>query len=241
MLLELRQIHVPAGQRVVLQGISWQEFETILSELGNQRGSRLAYDHGLLEIMMPLPEHEDDKEIIGDLIKALLEELDIEFRSLGSVTLRKPTTYGLEPNQCFYIQNEIAILQNEIAIRGKKRIDLMIDPLPDLAIEVDITSRTHLDLYAALQVPELWRFDQGILQVNVLRFGNYQEVDESPTFPGLNLKQVIPHYLQESKVLGRNKAIQAFRRWVQGQIQSSSRKSSNSIGTQHGLSQIKMP
>jgi Uma2 family endonuclease len=148
MLLELRQIHVPAGQRVVLQGISWQEFETILSELGNQRGSRLAYDHGLLEIMMPLPEHEDDKEIIGDLIKALLEELDIEFRSLGSVTLRKPTTYGLEPNQCFYIQNELAI-------RGKKRIDLMIDPLPDLAIEVDITSRTHLDLYAALQVPEL--------------------------------------------------------------------------------------
>ncbi|MEN9226258.1 MAG: hypothetical protein Q6M54_12390, partial [Thermostichus sp. DRC_bins_24] len=72
MLLELRRIKVPPGQRVILQDISWQEFETILDELGEHRGSRLAYDNGLLEMMIPLPEHEDDKEIISDLIKALL-------------------------------------------------------------------------------------------------------------------------------------------------------------------------
>jgi Uma2 family endonuclease len=213
MLLELQQISVPPGQRVVLQDVSWQEFETILAELGDHRGSRLAYDGGMLEIMMPLPEHEDDKEIIGDLIKALLEELDIEFRSLGSTTFKKPTTQGLEPDQCFYIQHEAAI-------RGRKRIDLSVDPPPDLAIEIDVTSRTHSNIYEALSVPELWRFDQGTMQINVLDSGRYQEVPESLIFQGLTLKQVIPHYLAESKKLGRNKVLKAFRQWVREQIET---------------------
>ncbi|MGL5193696.1 MAG: Uma2 family endonuclease [Chroococcales cyanobacterium] len=212
MLLELRRINVPPGQRVILDDVTWQEFETILDELGDHRGSRLAYDNGLLEIMMPLPEHEDDKEIIGDLIKALLEELDIEFRSLGSTTFKKPRAQGLEPDQCFYIQNEATI-------RGKKRIDLSVDPPPDLAIEIEITSRTHPSIYEALQVPELWRFERGNLQINVLEFGQYKEVEESPNFPVFALKQMIPHYLLQSKTLGRNKVLKAFRQWVREQIQ----------------------
>jgi Uma2 family endonuclease len=211
MLLQFRQISVPPGQRVILHDVTWQEFENILEELGDCRGSRLAYSNGIMEMMMPLSEHEDNKEIIGDLIKALLEELDIEFRSLGSTTFKKPTTQGLEPDQCFYIQNEAAI-------RGKKRIDLSIDPPPDLAIEIDITSRTHPSIYEALKVPELWRFDRGSLQINVLQVGQYQEVPESPNFPGLALKQVIPCYLEESKTLGRNKVLKAFRQWVREQI-----------------------
>jgi Uma2 family endonuclease len=162
--------------------------------------------------MMPLPEHEDDKEIIGDLIKALLFELDIEFRSLGSTTFKKPRAQGLEPDQCFYIQNEATI-------RGKKRIDLSVDPPPDLAIEIEITSRTHPSIYEALQVPELWRFERGNLQINVLEFGQYKEVEESPNFPGFALKQMIPHYLLQSKTLGRNKVLKAFRQWVREQIQ----------------------
>lgn len=210
MLLELRRLEVPPGQRLLLRDITWQEFETILQELGDHRGSRLAYETGTLEIMTPLPEHEDDQEIIGDLLKALLEELDIEFRSLGSTTFRKEQTQGLEPDQCFYIQNEAAI-------RGKQRIDLIVDPPPDLAIEMDITSRTHLSLYAALRVPELWRFDRGKLQINVLQINvrpaAYQEVAESPTFPGLPL-EVLPQYLADSKTLGRNTVMKALRQWV---------------------------
>jgi Uma2 family endonuclease len=212
MLLELRRLEVPPGQRLLLQEVTWQEFETILEELGDRRGSRLAYDNGTLEIMMPLPEHEDDKEIIGDLIKALLEELDIEFRSLGSTTFKKSRTQGLEPDQCFYIQNEAAI-------RGKKRIDLSVDPPPDLAIEIDVTSRTHPSIYEALGVPELWQFDQGKLQINVLQGGSYALVAESPSFPGLTLSGVLPRYLAESKIVGRNKVLKAFRQWVREQIE----------------------
>ena len=67
MLLELSRIQIPPGQRVVLQDITWQEFERVLEELGEHRAARIAYENGLLEIMAPLPEHEDNEEIIGDL------------------------------------------------------------------------------------------------------------------------------------------------------------------------------
>ncbi|MEA5504320.1 Uma2 family endonuclease [Halotia wernerae UHCC 0503] len=173
MLLELRRLSIPPGQRVLLHDVSWQEFELILGELGEHRSARVAYDNGILEIMTPLPEHEDDKEIISDLIKVLLEELDIEFRSLGSTTYKKQSMLqGIEPDQCFYIQNEPAI-------RGKKRLDLTVDPPPDLALEINITSRTHPDIYQALGVPELWRFKQSSLQINVLQDGEYVESDIS--------------------------------------------------------------
>ena len=72
--------------------------------------------------MAPLPEHESDKEIISDLLKALLEELDREFLTLGSTTFKnKAMLKSIEPDQCFYIQNEAAV-------RGKKRLDLTVDP-----------------------------------------------------------------------------------------------------------------
>jgi len=212
MLLELSRIQVPPGQRVELQDITWREFESILEELGEHRAARIAYDNGLLEIMAPLPVHEDDKEIIGDLIKALLEELDIEFRSLGSTTYKSEAMLkGIEPDQCFYIQNEQAI-------RGKKRLDLSINPPPDLALEIDVTSRTHRSIYAALRVPELWRFENGTLQINILRQDCYEESPESSIFPNLPLSEAIPRYLRESKIVGRNKALKAFRQWVKEQI-----------------------
>lgn len=102
MLLELTRFSVPPGQRVLLHDVSWQEFEEILDELGEHRAARIAYSDGTLEIMTPLSEHEDDKEIIGDLIKAILEEFDIEFRSLGSTTFKNQEMLkGIEPDQCF--------------------------------------------------------------------------------------------------------------------------------------------
>ncbi|MCA1991757.1 MAG: Uma2 family endonuclease [Coleofasciculus sp. S288] len=212
MLLELMRFSVPPGQRVLLHDVSWQEFEEILDELGEHRAARIAYNDGTLEIMTPLPEHEDDKEIIGDLIKAILEEFDIEFRSLGSTTFKnQEMVKGIEPDQCFYIQNEAAI-------RGKKRLDLTVDPPPDLGLEIDITSRTHPSIYEALKVPELWRFEKGKLQINVLREANYVESPESPTFPGLPLTQVIPQYLERSKTAGRNATLKAFRAWVREQV-----------------------
>ncbi|HYX14452.1 MAG TPA: Uma2 family endonuclease, partial [Nostoc sp.] len=104
--LQLKQIRVPPGQRIILEDVSWQVFEAILNELGEHRRSRVAYSQGTLEIMAPLPEHERCKVIIGDLVKALLDELDLNWESLGSTTFkRKDISAGIEPDDCFYIQN----------------------------------------------------------------------------------------------------------------------------------------
>ena len=212
MLLELKRIHVPPGQRVLLHNVTWTELEAILEELGEHRAARIAYDRGTLEIMAPLPEHEDNKEIISDLVKALLEELDIEFRCLGSTTFKNQfMEQGIEPDQCFYIQNEAFI-------RGKKRLDLTIDPPPDLALEIDVTSRTHPNIYQALKVPELWRFENGKLKINLLVDGNYVVSQSSLNFPNLPLIDVIPRYLESSRSNGRNATIRSFRSWVREQI-----------------------
>ncbi|MEQ9666958.1 Uma2 family endonuclease [Coleofasciculus sp. G2-EDA-02] len=212
MLLELKRFNIPPGHKVFLEDVSWQEFETILEELGEHRASRVAYENGLLEIMTPLPEHETRKLFITNFIEILLEELDIDFYPLGSTTFKNEDMLkGIEPDNCFYIQNEAAV-------RGKERLDLSVDPPPDLALEIDVTSRTHPSIYEALGVPELWRFEKGKLQINVLQDGQYIESGFSPIFPNLPLVEVIPQYLSQVKTEGRNKTMRAFRAWVREQI-----------------------
>lgn len=212
MQLELNQLIVPPGHQLLLRDVSWQMFEKILDELGEARAARISYSKGMLEIMTPLPEHEDDKVMIGDLVKVLLEELDLEFRSLGSTTFKnKEMLQAVEADDCFYIQNEAAI-------RGKKRIDLTIDPPPDLAIEIDITSRTQFNNYEALGVPELWRYNGRKLLSYVLQDGKYLESKTSYNFPSLPIVGVIHQYVEQSKVVGRNAMMKAFRNWVREQI-----------------------
>ena len=212
MLLELNQLVVQPGQQFLLKNVSWQMYENILEALGERRVAKINYSQGLLEIMTPLPEHEDDKVIIGDLVKALLEELDIEARSLASTTFKSESMKtGVEADECFYIQNEAAI-------RGKKRIDLNIDPPPDLALEIDITSRTRLSNYEALGVPELWRYDGQSLEINVLESGKYIKSNMSRNFPNFPLFDVMPRYVEQSKINGRNATIKAFRSWVRSQL-----------------------
>ena len=212
MQVQLQQIVVPPGQQLIMTDVSWLMYEQLLEEFGEKRGSRINYSEGVLEIMVPLPEHEDDKVIIADLVKVLLEELDIEFRSLGSTTFKNEAMRrGIEADDCFYIENEVAI-------RGKKRIDLNIDPPPDLALEIDITSRTRFDNYEVLGVGELWRFNGTELEINVLESGRYIQVDESPHFPSFALREIIPQYLERSKIEGRNKIIKEFRSWVKTKV-----------------------
>jgi Uma2 family endonuclease len=213
MQLELNQLIVPPGHQLLLKDVNWQMFEKILEELGETRAARVSYSKGMLEIMTPLPEHEADKVIIGDLVKALLEELNIDFWSLGSTTFKnEEMAKAVEADDCFYIENEAVI-------RGKKRIDLSVDPPPDLAIEIDITSRTKFNNYEALGVPELWRYNGRKLQINVLQEGKYVESDTSYNFPDLRICEVIHQYVEQSRIVGRNSTMKTFRNWVRTHIQ----------------------
>ncbi|QLE55800.1 Uma2 family endonuclease [Nostoc sp. TCL26-01] len=212
MLLELRQLRIQPGQQLLLEDVSWQQFENILAELGEHRAAKISYSHGFLEIMVPLPEHEKAKEIIGDMVKILLEARQIAFESLGSTTLKNEgMTQAVEPDACFYIQNQAAVI-------GKNRLDMSINPPPDLAIEIDLTSRTQLENYQILGVPELWRYGKQGLQINVLQAGKYVESNFSPTFPDIPIIELINQYVQQSQVSGRTQAIQALRNWVRDNI-----------------------
>jgi Uma2 family endonuclease len=169
----------PAEQRTVLRNISWETFETLLKETGEDRGSRFAYDCGTLEIMTPLFEHENPKIQFARLIFALVEELEIEIKSAGSTTLkRKIANTGIEPDSCYYIQNEAVV-------RSNQTLDLATDPPPDLAIEIDITSSyiNKFGIYAALGVNELWRYNGQDLKFYYLEEDKYIECEFSIAFP----------------------------------------------------------
>jgi len=210
--LQFKQLSVPLGQRIILTDVNWSKFEDILQEIGEKRATRVAYYHNQLEIRMPLPEHEFDKEIIGDMVKILLEELEVDRECYGSTTFkRQDMAAGIEPDNCFYIQNHRLMI-------GKRRLDLTVDPPPDLAIEVDVTSTTQLSAYAALGVPELWQFSQGTLKINVLQAGDYVESSLSPTFPNLPMIEGVSQFVQMSLTQGLSAALRAFRKWIKERI-----------------------
>lgn len=212
MQINFKQLQVPPGHQVLVQDLDWADFEAILDEAGEHRATRYAYSQGVLEIMSPLAEHEFNKNLIGDFVKILLEELDVEFNALGSTTLKNPDTgQGVEPDECFYIQHEALV-------RGKDRLDLRIDPPPDLAVEIDLTSRTHFQHYEKLGIPELWRYDGQTLEILVLENGVYIAADQSRQFPWLPLKTLVPELLTACKRDGRNKTLKAFRRQVAGML-----------------------
>ncbi len=212
MQLTLEQIILHPGQQLLLNDLDWQQFEAILSELGESRASRLSYSNGVLEIMVPLPEHEKDKEIISYMIQVLLETLNINFESLGSTTFKNERmNQAVEPDACFYIQNYQAMI-------GKNRLDLDIDPPPDLVIEIDITSRTRFDNYKLLGVRELWRYTQTGLEINVLQEGEYIESLSSPNFPNIPIIELINQAIEQSQKLGRSEAIRNFKNWLKENI-----------------------
>jgi len=208
MQFNLSQLEIPAGNQLLLRNVDWESFEQLLEELGDNRGTRLSFSDNTVEIMAPMAVHEDDKSMISDLIKTMLDEMGIEFRALASTTFKnKQMTQAVEPDECFYIQNETKI-------RGKNRINLEKDPPPDLAIEIDLTSRTHFNNYEKLGVPELWRFDGKSLNINILKNNIYIESSQSRQFPNIPLKEAIPRFVEESKTHGRSKMIKSFKLWL---------------------------
>lgn len=209
--LQLKQIDVLPGQRVVLRHVNWQLFEAILTELGEHRTIRLAYSKGTLEIVAPLPEHEQSKVVIADLLKVLLDELDMDWEPLGSTTFRREDMQaGIEPDECFYIQNHALMI-------GRERIDLSTDPLPDLAIEIAIASSTQFSAYEALRVPEIWRYQNRQLQVYVLSEGRYIASSTSLIFPDFPAIEGISQFFALSRTAGTRPALKAFRTWIKEQ------------------------
>ncbi len=216
---------LPAEQRVILRNITWQMFESLLAAKGEDASTRYAYNHGLLEIMSPSMPHEHTKRLIEKLIDLLVDELDLNIKSVGSMTCkRQDLERGLEPGSGFYIQNEPLV-------RNRDQLDLIQDPPPDLMLEVDFSSSSlnKLPIYQALAVPEVWRYGDDELIIRVLQQGQserqperqperqYVELGYSPTFANLPLTQ-LPNFLKQSSQVGEAQMLKRFRVWVKEQV-----------------------
>ena len=169
--------------RVLLRHISWPTYQSLLAEVGDDP-IHLTYDDGYLEIEVPSDRHEQLKKAVGKLIEMTLERGDIDFEPLGSTTWNSEAKLkGIEADECFYVQSAPLI-------KGKRPVVLGVHPPPDLAIEVEVSGSSidKLSIYAALQIPEVWRvMEDG--RVRVVRRsddGTYAPADKSSVVPGLS-------------------------------------------------------
>lgn len=201
----------PQEKRVTLHGLTWQAYQQILNALPQSRSARLTYDRGTLEITMPLESHEFASEMIGLFIRILVEEMNLQLKSMRSTTLdREDLDRGAEPDNAYYIQNQPKV--------SGRYVDLSVDPPPDLVVEVDIT-HTDIDknrLYAAMGVPEFWRYDGQVWRIYQLQDRAYIECDRSPTFPIVSeedLYQFLEQALQEEIKAGK-----AFRELIKTRL-----------------------
>jgi Uma2 family endonuclease len=196
-------------QHLVLTDVSWQLYDKLLEEVG-ERPIRITYHQGSIEIMSPLPKHDKWKSRIGRMIEIVALEQNVPMETLGSTTFRhEQKDSGLEPDECYYIQHAADI-------RGKDRLDLSVDPPPDLAVEIDITRRSiaRQPIYAALRVPELWRFDGQRLQIlHLTREARYEERDVSLAFPFLPMSE-IRRFLDMLHDTDDTTVMRAFQQWL---------------------------
>ena len=196
------QITLSPGSVVTIPNITWLEFESILQELGEKRRTRIAYSKSTLEIMVPLPEHERPKDLISDIVKILLKSAGRRYEPFGSTTFKREGAAGVEPDACFYILNYQRMI-------GRRRL-LPDDPPPDLAIETDVTSKTKIDAYKIIGVPEVWVYDSGRLRIYLLQDGEYVESDISPHFPEIAIAQLIPATVERAWQVGSCQALEEF-------------------------------
>jgi Uma2 family endonuclease len=196
-------------QQVILHGVSWETYERLLADFAESHAAHFAYDQGVLEIHVPSAKHEEANRTMALLIEMLALELDVSVRNLGSPTFkREDLAWGCEPDTCFYIQSAQRI-------HGKDEIDLAVDPPPDLVIVIDIThpSLDKLPIYAAIGVPEIWRYDGHAVTLVILQDGAYVAREESIAFPRLT-REVLSRFMAESKQQERTAWLRSVRAWV---------------------------
>jgi len=203
----------PAGQRFLLHGVDWETYCKLRDALRG-RHLHLTYDRGSLELGTLSLGHEWYGSMLGRFIETLTLELGQPLKSAGSTTLdREGLERGAEPDRCYY-------LEHEPLVREKDEIDLTVDPPPDLALEIDLSrsSIKRLGIYAALKIPEVWRFNgERIWVYRLTPEGEYVQVEHSGHFPFLPLPEGVS-FLRRRNEMDENSLVRAFRDWVRERI-----------------------
>jgi Uma2 family endonuclease len=199
-------------QLVILDRVTWDTYERLITEHGERCGTRFTYDEGVLQIMVVSSRHERPNRTLATLVEVMAEEWGVDIARLGSMTFkRKDLQKGFEPDSCFYIQHADAI-------HGKQEIDIAVDPPPDLSIEVDITrgSLNRFPIFAAVGIPEVWRFDGNKVAIFRLESGGYVEASNSLPFPAVT-GEILTLFLDESQELKSTAWLRKVREWARSQ------------------------
>lgn len=198
-----------AAQCVILNGISWETYERLLAEHQDSSGTHFTYDRGRLEIMVLSAKHEKPNRALALVVEVFAEEKNIEIENLGSTTFkREDVDRGFEPDSCFYVQNAERV-------REKDEIDLTIDPPPDLVIEIDITSPSlkKFPLFAALGIPEVWRYNGKHVSIWQRTADAYVETENSTVLPGIT-REALNHLLGARTQMKRTAWVRHVRQWA---------------------------
>jgi Uma2 family endonuclease len=202
----------PPEQKVFLE-VGWETYERLLAEHVNKPGTRFAYDTGRLEIMVVYAGHENPNRTLAQIVDIVAEETGRDLWPAGSTTFkRQDLEKGFEPDSSIYLDAHAE------AVRRKEELDLLVDPPPDLVIEIDMTrgSLPRLPIFAAVGVPEVWRYDGARVAFYRLAAGRYEEIERSAALPPLTSRQA-GVFLNESS---RQKApvwVRQVREWVRNQ------------------------
>ena len=191
-LSEILQAEDPE-QRQMITGVSWENYQVLLDNLGDNRQYRVTYLDGVIELVSPSRSHELYKTIIGSLLEAYFQENRIRYFPLGSTTFRKPVKKGgTEPEESYCIGTE--------------------KELPDLAIEIIVTSGgvDKLEVYQILGIKEIWFFKNNQFEVYILQGENYQQSLESELLPNLDVSILAEYAIAPDPL----QAVLAFRERV---------------------------
>jgi Uma2 family endonuclease len=209
MILTMRATLAPPEQRTLLQYVSWETYEGLLSDHLDTSTPHFNFDRGVLEIMSPSSQHEEYKQALTLLVETLADGLGMDIRNLGSTTFKRTDLErGFEADACFYVQSAGKI-------EGKAHIDPAVDPAPDLVIEVEITTPAlnKLPIYASFEVPEVWRFDGKRLLILQLHGGQYTECEESRVFAQASATE-LSRLTKRSLSVRRTEWLREVRSWV---------------------------
>lgn len=165
-----------AEKLVTLYGVSWAQFKSIEANLTNVRAVNLTYLQGVLEIMSPISDdHETVKSTLGALLEAYMRLKNIRHYRRGGFTLEAEGYASGTPDESYSI--------------GTRR------QWPDLVIEVIITSGSinRKDLYLPLEIPEVWFWQAGKIQIFQLQKNQYEETEVSQFFPELDIALLLKY------------------------------------------------
>lgn len=185
----------PQDERLVtLPSITWEQFKAIEAQLQNNRGVRLTYLSGVMEIMSPIGgRHERVKRTLGLLLEAYMREKGIRFYASGGFTLEQEGYASGTPDESYCIGTDKEI--------------------PDIVIEIIITSGTidRKELYKPLRVPEVWFWRSNQLRIFHLQGEDYQEVSRSEFFPELDKALLLRYIAHPDQYDAVNEFVNAIR------------------------------